>query len=242
MLSKEQIKQIKGLHQKKNRKDKQQFIIEGPKMIEEALSTVPDAVLQIYVTEQYVETTAFPKDKTTIVSSKIIHQLSGLKQPQDVLAVCTFLDLKISPSSLKIGLDNIQDPGNFGTILRLAAWFGVTEIIASNDCVDCYNPKVVQASMGGIFNVKVSYLNLIEFCSSYQHPIYGAMLSGENIYRSSLSPTGILLMGNEGKGLNTSLQKYITKSLYIPKIGKGESLNVATATGILLSEFTRKNM
>lgn len=241
MISKEEIKQIKSLKLKKFRKEKSLFIVEGPKMLKEAIAYAPQNIKTIYYTESSILDLDISNFNSELITEKELNQISCLKQPQGIVTICNYLPSPSKGSEFKIALDNIQDPGNMGTILRLAAWFGVTEILASTNCVDIYNPKVVQASMGAIFNVQVNYLALSDFFELNKLPVYGAMLSGDNIYKSKLSPKGILLMGNEGNGVSDKLQKYISKPLYIPKFGQGESLNVAMATGIMLSEFCRED-
>jgi TrmH family RNA methyltransferase len=237
-LSKEQVKRIQALHKKKSRDENRLFIIEGRKIIEEAILHKPDCIEIIYSTSS--ESYSNSKFKTSLISNVDLKKISTLKHPQGDLAICKYLENdSTSHSNLKIALDKIQDPGNMGTIIRLAAWFGVDEIIASSDTVDCYNPKVIQATMGAIFNVKITYLNLKSYLEQTQDPVYGALLEGENIYKSQLQKEGVLLMGNEGNGISDELISLISHPITIPRFGAGESLNVAMATGILLSEFHR---
>lgn len=237
-LSKEQVKRIQALHKKKFRDEKRLFIIEGRKTIEEAILHRSDCIQTIYSTSS--ESFSNSKFKTTLISPTDLNKISTLKQPQGDLAICQYLQNNTTPSSnFKIALDKIQDPGNMGTIIRLAAWFGVDEIIASPDTVDCYNPKVVQATMGAIFNVGISYCDLKSYLEASKQPVYGALLEGENVYSSQLQKDGILLMGNEGNGISNELIPLISHPITIPRFGSGESLNVAMATGILISEFHR---
>lgn len=239
MITKETVKQVRQLHQKKFRTAEQLFIIEGIKMLEEALRFNPQCIQAIYVSEKLELPFVVPNEKLTVVTDKVLRQLSTLKNPQGIFAVCRQFNAEIDQKTFSIALDRIQDPGNMGTILRLAAWFGVKQIIASPDSVDQFNPKVVQASMGAIFNVSVIYTDLKEFLSQCDVPVYGALLSGENVYTQKLKPEGIILMGNEGNGISDALLPFITSPLHIPKFGEGESLNVAMATGVFLSEFCR---
>ena len=237
-LSKERIKRLQALHKKKFRDDAMLFIIEGRKIIEEAIQYKPDCIQAIY------STTAKSYSDSNIevvgISDYDLKKISSLKHPQGDLAICRYLENESNvESSFKIVLDKIQDPGNLGTIIRLASWFGVKEIVASPDTVDCYNPKVIQATMGAIFNVNITYTELNPFLAQSEGPIYGALLEGENVYKKSLQKKGILLMGNEGNGISEELIPLISDPLTIPKFGIGESLNVAMATGILLSEFCR---
>lgn len=237
-LSKEQIKRIVALHKKKFRDENQLFIIEGSKIINEAIQYNPECIQVIYSSsaENYNEQGI----KAIQITQNELSKISNLKHPQGDLAICHYLDreIKIEPK-FKLALDQIQDPGNLGTIIRLAAWFGIQEIIASPNTADCYNPKVIQATMGAIFNVKISYRELKPFLQESKTPIYGALLDGENMYKTELRKEGILLMGNEGNGISDDLIPLISHPISIPKFGTGESLNVAMATGILLSEFHR---
>src|SRR5690554_2614035 len=241
MISKEQIKYIRSLHRKKFRDVNQQFIIEGPKMIAEAILYAPGSLIQVFGTEAIQE--KLPEHVVfEEIDNKTLGQLSTLKHPQKQVAICSYLPSKTTRSEFYIALDTIQDPGNLGTILRLASWFGVHDIIASKETVDCYNPKVVQASMGAIFNVNIEYLDLKEAFETTESPVYGAILEGENIYQKDIQRKGILVMGNEGNGISDDLLSYITDPITIPKFGKGESLNVAMATSIFLSEFSRPRL
>ena len=238
-ISKEQIKRILALHKKKYRDENKRFIIEGRKIIEEAIRYKPDCIQTIYSTSPE----SFTQSNSDIIqiTSKDLKKISTLKHPQGDLAICRYLESETTgQSKLKIALDQIQDPGNMGTITRLAAWFGVEEIIASTDTVDCYNSKVIQATMGAIFNVKITYCELKPYLERTKLPVYGALLDGENIYTANLQQEGVLLMGNEGNGISDELIPLISHPITIPKFGTGESLNVAMATGILLSEFCRK--
>ncbi|RYM35022.1 RNA methyltransferase [Brumimicrobium glaciale] len=238
MISKEQIKYIRSLHRKKFRDINQQFIIEGPKMIAEAIRYAPESLIQIYGTETVDE--RLPEHALfEEIDNKALGQISTLKHPQKQVAICSYLPNVSTRPDFYIALDTIQDPGNLGTILRLASWFGVEHIIASKETVDCYNPKVVQASMGAIFNVNIEYVELKEAFENTELPIYGSLLEGENIYEKQISKKGILVMGNEGNGISEELLSFITDPVTIPQFGKGESLNVAMAAAVLLSEFSR---
>ena len=239
MLTKEEVKFIRSLHLKKFRKINNAFIIEGHKMIEEAIDSNSNCISKIYKSEN-----SELNIKTSLpilsIPEKQLKQISTLKQPQGSLAICQNFELEENTNSeLILALDNIQDPGNFGTILRLAAWFGVKKVLASHDCVELFNPKVVQASMGAIFNVSVKYLDLLDELKNCDLPIYGALLEGKSIYTASLPKKAVLIVGNEGNGISESIKNKIQYPLNIPKFGSGESLNVATAAGILLSEFMR---
>lgn len=239
MISKEKIKHIRSLQRKKHRDIHQQFVIEGAKMIKEAIDHAPESIIEVYGTSPlpFKLPNSIPFHE---INSKELSQLSSLKTPQPQIALCTYLPRPTHRPNFLIALDTIQDPGNFGTILRLASWFGVKHIMASKETVDLYNPKVVQASMGAIFNVSVEYVDLKAALLDIPLPIYGALLNGENIYEKEVKKKGVLLMGNEGKGISQEIQPLITDAITIPQFGKGESLNVAMATAVLLSEFSRR--
>jgi len=172
-------------------------------------------------------------------------KISSLSTPQDVIAQINIpewpcLDQKELKGRFSLVLDGIQDPGNMGTIIRVADWFGISDIICSEDTVDVYNPKVVQASMGSLARIKVYYADLGKFLSSVKLPVFGALLDGDNIYDTDFGNEGLMLMGNEGNGIRPGIQKLITKAITIPRIGKAESLNVAIATALFCSEASRK--
>lgn len=240
MISKARIKEIRQLHQKKHRILQQQFIIEGPKLLEEAIQHFPELITAIYALDSFSPTIDLKNIPITPIDEKSLRQISTLKHPQQVVACCHFIPPSENSSTFKLALDTIQDPGNFGTLLRLAAWFGVGEVIASTTSVDCYNPKVVQASMGAIFQVPIRYTNLETELKETDLTIYGALLDGEDLYASKRKTKGIILLGNEGNGISPSLLPYIDIALTIPRRGEGESLNVGTAGAIFLSEFTRE--
>lgn len=238
MISKEQIKFVRSLHRKKFRDVHQQFIIEGHKMIEEAIFHAPESLVKVYGVEKLPF--ELPEGVEFIeVNDKGIQQISTLKRPQGHLAICNYLPTSENRPGFFIALDTIQDPGNMGTILRLASWFGVFHILASKETVDIYNPKVVQASMGAIFTVKVEYTDLFPVLNELDSPIYGALLKGENIYTKEIKKEGVLLLGNEGNGISEELLPLVNQPITIPQFGHGESLNVAMASAVLLSEFSR---
>lgn len=238
MISKEKIKFIRSLHQKKFRDKHQQFLIEGPKMLKEAMQHAPDALFSVFgIEEKYPE---LPENcEYHQINSKELSQISVLQHPQEMVAVCNFLSFSPEPSNLVLALDTLQNPGNLGTILRLAAWYGVTNVIATKETVDVYNPKVVQASMGAVFHVKIEYVDLRETLEKMKLPVYGAVMNGKNIYQEKIKEKAVLLIGNEGNGIQNQLMSMVDYPITIPKFGKGESLNAAMATAILLSEFTR---
>jgi len=178
---------------------------------------------------------------------KDIEKISTLKTPQEVIGLVKIpIWATLNYNSLKqkfsLVLDNIQDPGNMGTIIRTADWFGITDIVCSEDTVDVYNPKVVQATMGSLARVNVHYVSLEQVLPQIGLPVFGAMLDGENIYNSNFDTEGLLVMGNEGNGISPAIERLITTKITIPRAGKAESLNVAIATAILCSEIKRNSM
>jgi TrmH family RNA methyltransferase len=253
MLSKNKIKQIQSLNRKKIRDETGFFLVEGNKMVEEALRSE-------YQIESIVCTTEFlhfhPEIQSRVqelieTDKESIQKASLLQNPQDALALVHIPSQKEIEVNLQdelvVALDFIQDPGNLGTILRIADWFGIKNVICSENSVDVYNPKVVQASMGAIFRVKTHYKSLHTFLNDAkkaQIPVYGAFLEGENIYNEKLTRNGILVLGNEGSGISEPVTRFVTHKLFIPSFStetnKPESLNVAIATAICCSEFRRR--
>ncbi len=241
MVSKSQIKLITSLEQKKNRGRHGLFAVEGIKGISEMLSSRFE-LEKLYTTKR--EFTASPS-KTVVISESDLKKISYLKTPQVALGL--FRIPKETPPEIKglcLALDGIRDPGNLGTIIRLCDWFGIKELLCSQDTVDCYNPKVVQATMGSISRVNINYLNLREITrANKQIDILGTFMNGENIYKVDIPTQGILILGNEANGISGEIEKLITRKLSIPQFGnaeKTESLNVATAAAIFLSEFKRR--
>lgn len=244
MLGKAQAKLIKMLQQKKQRKKQGLFVVEGDKMVREAL--VSTFVLRnAYATENWIEKSGLKPHILkffTRADQSILDKASFLNTPPEVLAVLEIPKhkMQIDPGKeLILALDQIQDPGNLGTIIRIADWFGISDIVCSKDCVDAFNPKVVQSSMGSIFRVKIHNLDLKYWLDNQYCTIYGAVLQGRNLWEGNLQASGILLMGNESSGVSEELIKLIDQPLTIPAFGKAESLNVAVATGIFCAEFAK---
>ncbi len=238
-LSKNKIKWIRSLQQKKFREEYGLFIVEGEKMVQEAIDFFGHSIEFLCVTKSSkinVPTSSF---EIALATEEELKSISSLKNPNNSLVVLKIPAKKTIDTNFRIALDGIQDPGNMGTILRLADWFNVKEIICSKETVDIYNPKVVQASMGAIFRINVVYCDLVEYLSKTKEPIYGALLEGENIYKKTIAPHGILVLGNEGNGISQKVIDHIKEPITIPRFGQAESLNVSVATGILLSEFFR---
>jgi TrmH family RNA methyltransferase len=263
MLSKAKIKLIHSLEQKKNRQAEGLFVAEGPKVVGDLLPYFRPRF--VIATRRWIESNVCPSDAEIIeVTDDELAKASFLKTPQEVLAVFEATDrrtektsdlrlqtsdktsdlrLQTSDNSLTLVLDDVQDPGNLGTIIRTADWFGVRQIVCSHGTADAFSPKVVQATMGAIARVHVRYADLSTFLSAVPAgtPIYGTFLEGENIYRHPLSAGGLIVMGNEGNGISPAVGRYITDKLFIPPYPTGcatsESLNVAIATAVTLAEF-----
>ncbi|MBR0296018.1 MAG: RNA methyltransferase [Paludibacteraceae bacterium] len=232
-ISKAQIKFIRSLQHKKFRDEAGMFVAEGSKCVEELKKGF----------ELVLEVTPNNASETEIA------QMSGLKTPQGVIAVfkkhITNDKSQIANGELVLALDGIQDPGNLGTIIRTCDWFGVHQIICSSDTADCYNPKVVQATMGSLTRVNLTYTDLPQWLAQQQCPIYGTLLNGKNIYQSKIEnqESRIIVMGNEGNGISQAVRELITHPILIPSYPENaetsESLNVAIATAIVLAEFRR---
>ncbi|MCM8569037.1 RNA methyltransferase [Gramella jeungdoensis] len=242
MVSKNQIKLIKSLSQKKFRNKYGLFVVEGLKGVREFINSDYE-LNSLYTTGEIFNVPGELSDK---IKEKDLRKISFLKTPQQALAVFTIPQQKnINLNGLVLVLDGVRDPGNLGTIIRLCDWFGIESIVCSEDTVDCYNPKVVQASMGSLTRVNVSYTDLKDFFLNNRNvPVYGAMLDGENIYSSNLPDSAFIVMGNEANGVSEEVKKLLTREINIPQFGQDqntESLNVATATAIILSEFRRGN-
>jgi TrmH family RNA methyltransferase len=253
MLSKNKINFIQSLHRKKIRELEGVFLAEGNKLVLEAVaSRFP--VKMIIGTSGFLEenqlSTAAAKEVIECSAGEL-KKASQLKTPQQAMAVVEIPTRQLTTAQLtgefSLALDFIQDPGNLGTIIRIADWFGIKRVLCSENSVDCYNPKAIQASMGAIFRVEVHYLNLEKLAKDAhqnQLPVYGTFLEGENIYHAKLSSQGILVMGNEGHGISPALSLSIGQKIHIPSFAPGnsgsESLNVATATAICCSEFKRR--
>lgn len=240
MLSKNQIKFINSLKKKKIRIQNKLFLAEGIKVVEELLRS-PFKVHKIYCTSSYNH--QFLEENTEIISENELKSISSLTNPNQILGIFEMPEKEtIKTSGLTLVLDEINDPGNLGTIIRLADWFGVDQLICSPNTVDCFNPKVVQASMGSLARISMVYTDVIQFLQKETRPVYGALLQGENVYKSELENEAVLVVGNEANGISEAIQKIIAHKITIPQFGKNqqtESLNVATATAILLSEFKR---
>lgn len=240
MLSKNQIKLITSLQQKKQRIAHQLFFAEGIKVIQELLDSKFELV-HLYTTQNDFDQVS--NEKKVVIDESELKKITALATHNTCLAVFKIRsEKKIIESGLILALDSIRDPGNLGTILRLCDWFGIGQIICSKETVDIYNPKVVQATMGSIARVNLNYIDLLPFISQTNLPVFGTFMDGTNIYKTDLPQEGIIIMGNEANGISPEIEKLIINRLTIPRFGalqKTESLNVATATAIILSEFRR---
>ena len=237
-LSNNHQKLITSLSQKKYRQKHQLFIAEGVKVVEEFLKSSYEVEI-LFSTDPYFSFL----DCFVQVTNQELKKISSLKTPNKVLALFKIpSEKKVNSSGLIVALDTINDPGNLGTIIRLCDWFGVKQLVCSKETVDCYNTKVVQASMGSLTRVSTSYLNLPEYLKTVSIPIYIADMNGVNIHKTNLPTSAVLVMGNEANGISDTLKSLISNKISIPRYGDSmqvESLNVATATAILLNEFRR---
>ncbi|NNC51044.1 MAG: RNA methyltransferase [Flaviramulus sp.] len=239
MLSKSQIKLITSLKQKKYRQQHGFFVVEGIKTINELLNS--NFVLHTLYTTDSFNINAINE---VIISNSDLKRISFLTSPNKALAIFKTPKAKnIDESGLIVALDSISDPGNLGTIIRLCDWFGVKELVCSKETVDCYNPKVIQATMGSIARVNVNYVDLAQFLKASNLPVYGAFMEGESVYLKTTLEDGIIVMGNEANGVSKEIESLISEKISIPRFGDfqaTESLNVATAAAVLLSEFKRR--
>lgn len=243
MITKADIQRIKALSDKRGREEHGVFIAEGEKLIEELRHA------RLHIRNIYATTALWPDAE--VVTPKEMERISQLKTANSSLAVVDIphYDLQLADPSrnLVLALDRVQNPGNLGTIIRLADWFGISDIVCSTDCADCFNPKVIQATMGAIIRVRVHYTDLAKWLAKQQQagtPIYGTFLDGENIYSKSLTRNGVIVMGNEGQGIGAACAATVSERLYIPPYptdnNGSESLNVAIATAIICSEFRKR--
>lgn len=242
-------KMISGLGAAKNRNAESCFVAEGTRCVLEIMGQLPCRYL--VATSQWLQEwngKVIDVEHLIVVPQAEIMRLSQQKSPQPVLAVYRKPHWPGRLSELKRGLylalDHVQDPGNLGTIVRLADWFGITDIICSRDTADVFNPKVVQATMGALVRVGVHYVDLAEFLRTTSLPVYGTFIDGDNLYNADLSADGIIVMGNEGNGISDEVAHLVTRRVSIPSFPPGratvESLNVGVATAITVAEFRRK--
>jgi len=244
MLSKNQIKLISSLNKKKQRYEHGLFVTEGVKVIKEFLKSS----YQLHALYAIADLFPIEDGKSYIIPENDLNKISNLKTSQAALAVFKIPEPSVisNKPQLTIVLDGIRDPGNLGTIIRMCDWFGITQLVCSPDTVDCYNPKVVQATMGSLTRVDVVYTELTSFLSNTEATIYGAFMEGDDVYQSQLrTKDAIIVLGNEANGIRPDVASYVNQRISIPSYGlsKGaESLNVAMAGAILLSEFKRQQI
>ncbi|SEA12126.1 RNA methyltransferase, TrmH family [Arachidicoccus rhizosphaerae] len=242
MISKNELKYIQSLYHKKARDKEKLFIVEGPKMVQELLES-PFTVQKVWTTQQkWLKT--FPKAPIELIDEQHLAKASHLSTANEILAIAQMAEHKNPPrpavGSFILALDGIRDPGNMGTIIRMADWFGVDRIVASPDSADIYNPKVVQSTMGSIFRTSVYYAPLEAYLANNPLTVYGALLSGEPLGSFPISvpvKEGIIVIGNESKGIRQEILPFVTQAVKIPAFGKAESLNAAMATAVLLGHF-----
>jgi TrmH family RNA methyltransferase len=245
MLSKSQIGFIKSLHQKKYRKENGLFIIEGIKSLVEFVSSKYE-IQTVYYLHQYQSLLPklAPNIKLFEVNNAELSKISTLQAPPGVLAVVKmpveiFNEKTVCKDTFSMALDGVQDPGNLGTIIRTADWFGFKNVICSENTVEVYNPKTVQATMGSLARVNVFYTDLPAFLKDTDVPVYGAMLEGENLFQVKWKKEGIIVLGNEGQGISDSVAETMHEAVTIPRIGGAESLNVSISAAIICAEISR---
>ncbi len=240
MVSKNQIKLITGLQHKKYRKQHKLFIAEGIKVVQELLASNFE-LRHLYTTNPVFN--GVDAAKITQITEDELKKISALTTPQTCLALFEMpAEKPVGNTGLIVALDDVRDPGNLGTIIRLCDWFGIRQLVCSEACVDAYNPKVIQATMGSISRVNIIYTDLELYLSTTSLPVFGTFMDGENIYSKTLPPEGIIVMGNEANGISPQIEAHCNQRISIPRFGSlqaAESLNVATATAIALSEFRR---
>lgn len=249
MISQNKIKFIKSLEQKKYRKKQGCFVVEGEKMVTELLNS-DYTIREIYSTPDFQAKTIKNGITETIIDDKTLNKISQLKTPNKVLAVVELPNpplLPTQPDDIVLLLDDIQDPGNLGTIIRTAAWYGIKHIVCSTNTVDVYNPKVVQATMGAMFHLQVLYAELSDFLEKKDKKIstFGATLDGNNLYTQKLPTNAFIVMGNESKGISAEIQAKLDETIKLPPFPidnyNVESLNVSIATALICGEFRRQH-
>lgn len=244
-MTRAEIQFVRSLADKRNRDQSGIFVAEGSKLVGELLAS------GLRVSRVFALDGLFPPGAAEVVTPKEMERLSLLKTPSNALALVEMpryrLDPAVAGRELVLALDEVQNPGNLGTIIRLADWFGIGHVVCSPGTADCFNPKVVQATMGAITRVKVHYTDLAAFLRSVAErnmPVYGTFLEGENLYEAPLAETGVVVMGNEGRGVTPEVARMVTRRLFIPPYPAdrrgSESLNVAIATAVVCGEFRRR--
>lgn len=251
MISKNKIKLIRSLEQKKHRREEGLFVAEGPKVVADLTDAGYKARLLV-ATKRYLDAHHLPASETVEVTDDELRKVSFLQHPQDVMGLFELPQPAYEPShdanSLCLALDGVQDPGNLGTIIRIADWFGIERIYCSSDTADAFSPKTVQATMGSIARVHIIYTDLCRLLDTLpaDYPVYGTLLDGRDIYTEQITSYGIIIMGNEGNGISPEIRQRVNRRLLIPNYPQGrptaDSLNVAIATAITCSEFRRRTI
>ena len=234
-ISKNKIKWIRSLRLKKNRDLESAFVVEGSKMVNEIIVNWSEHIVCLCTTDEALE----GEFESYCVSIQTMKELSTLHSASDILAVVKKPSPDVSNAKLILAIDGVQDPGNLGTMIRTADWFGVDKIVCSKETVDVFNSKVIQSSMGSLFRIPIEYTDLAVYISNSKLPVYGALLEGENMYDTKLDSKAIVLLGNEGNGISEALRALVSNPILIPGKGQAESLNVAVATGVILAEFAK---
>jgi len=245
MIAKAEVKYIQSLAHKKFREEEGIFVVEGVKMVQELLEEKPLSIKKIFAIDAWIRQHASslpPAFDVQVVEDFELAKISSLQSPNDVLALVQIPQPLISgfvPKGITVVLDQVQDPGNLGTIIRSCDWFGIENIICSMDTVDAFNPKVVQSAKGSLLRPNIFYTELEEFLSLMPNmPVYAAVLDGESIGHTVFETPCLLLIGNESKGISAAVRAYSTKGITIPRKGKAESLNAGVATAVILSAMT----
>lgn len=248
MITKLQVKYIQSLGQKKFRDSEGVFVAEGPKIINEFLATGSAVqTVQIYATGQWINENkilahGLAASQLIEIKEQELERISFLQTPNEVLGVFSkpvYTTVELN-GAISLMLDGIQDPGNMGTIIRIADWFGISNIVCSPDCADAFAPKVIQSTMGSIVRVKLLYTDLVKLAATMPSlPLYAAALNGDDIQRLSTPSEAVIVIGNESKGISDALMHSCQHRITIPRLGKAESLNAAVAAGIILSHITK---
>jgi TrmH family RNA methyltransferase len=242
-MTKSDVKYIQSLAHKKQREEEGLFVVEGVKMVDELLHNFPERIVRIFATESWIIDRKQIVKKYHLIDLDALNRISFLQTPNEVLALVSMPTTEMTPAittGVTLVLDQIQDPGNLGTIIRTADWFGVKQIICSTDTSDAFAPKVVQASMGSLMRLNIFYLDLESFLKTKKDvPVYAAELNGESVYDIEFKEPMILVIGNESKGVSKLVSQLASKKISIPKVGNAESLNASVAAGIILSQVAR---
>ncbi|MET4083787.1 TrmH family RNA methyltransferase [Pedobacter sp. UYP30] len=246
MLSKSQISFVKSLHQKKYRKENGLFFVEGQKSVQSFINSSYKVQAIYHVAEKSAFISQLPANINLFELNNVeLGKISALQNPQDLLALVKIPETKVASytqfkNNFTLVLDGVQDPGNLGTIIRTADWFGIKNIVCSHNTVEAYNPKTVQATMGSLAATNIYYTNLPRFLNEVALPIFGALLEGKSIYKTNFGTEGLIVLGNEGNGISAEIIAQIANRVTIPRIGDAESLNVAISAAIFCAEIARK--